>query len=166
MTTESVRMDFQSLKFRTGQLKEGIERLEEKNKQLEKEIQQLKAKGAQAQARNVPMEAVGSFHFYSIRFDEPADPMVLRSSTDAIRKADPEAIICLADSEGMFVATSGNTAQKMGIGANVMVKLATETAGGSGGGRPEMAQGRLKEPAKFPEVLDRIKKFIIEQAKG
>ena len=129
----------------------------------EKDLQQLKAKGAQAQARNVPMETVGPFRFYSIRFAEPADPAVLRSSTDAIRKADPEAIICLADSKGMLVATSGNTAQKSGIGANLIVKLATETAGGSGGGRPDMAQGRLKEPAKFPQVIERIKQLMREK---
>ena len=167
MTAQPVKEAFESLKLKAAKLKEENERLDRQNKDLEKEIQQLKNRDAQAQAKNAAVkERAGSFDFYSVRFPEPMDPAALRSSAEAIRKADPEAIVFLADSQGFCVAASGGGAQQRGIGANEIVKFSTEVAGGSGGGRPDIAQGRLKEPGRFPEVLDRIRKFINEKAKG
>ncbi len=164
MVVSSVRVAFDSLKKEATRLKEDNERLEKQNKQLEKEIQQLKTEGAQVQARNVPAKEVASFHFYSEKFSEPMDPAALRSSADAIRKSDPEAIIFLSDAQGFCVATSGGSAQKQGISANQLLKLSTEVAGGSGGGRPDMAQGRVQEPAKFPEIRKRLERYIQEKS--
>ncbi|MBI3615222.1 MAG: hypothetical protein HY211_01770 [Candidatus Omnitrophica bacterium] len=156
---------FESLKVKASKLKEENERLEKQGNQLEKEIQQLKVEGAQAQARNVAAKAVASFHFYSAQFPEPMNPVALRSSADAIRKTEPEAIIFLSDAQGFCVATSGGTAQKKGILADALLKLSTEIAGGSGGGRSDMAQGRIKEPSKFLEVEGRLVRYIEERVK-
>ena len=161
----SVRETFESLKKDAVCLKEANEQLEKENKRLEKEIQQLKNRDAQAQAKDIPMSEVASFHVYCKKFSEPLDAVAMRSSADAIRKQDPEAIIFLSNSQGQYVASSGGVAQQVGIGANQIVKLA-EALGGSGGGRPDMAQGRFKEPERFAEFLDLIMKFITEKAKG
>ncbi len=159
------RAAFESLKVSAAHLKEENERLEKQGKQLGKEIQQLKAQGAQAQARNVAAREVASFHFYSAQFREPMDPAALRSSADAIRKREPEAIIFLADSTGFCVAASSQTAQMKGIAANELLKLSTQVAGGSGGGRPDLAQGRIKEPEKFLEVEGKLVRYIEERVK-
>ncbi len=164
MTAFSGKAAFELLKLKAAKLKEQNEQLDRQNKELEKEIQQLKNKDAQAQAKNISMNEVASFHVYCEKFSEPLDAAAMRFSADAIRKEDPEAIIFLTNSQGLYVASSGGAAQQAGIGANQIVKL-TEAVGGSGGGRPDMAQGRFKEPERFLEFLDMIMKFINEKAK-
>ena len=164
MALAAGRSAFESLKAEAARLREDNEGLEKQNKQLEKEIQQLKTQGAQAQAKNVPVRQVGSFHVYLAQFPGSMDPAILRSSADAIQKSDPEPIIFLCDTQGFCVATTGKAAQKRGILANELLKLSTEVAGGSGGGRPEIAQGRLKEPARFSEIQKRLEGYILEHA--
>lgn len=159
------RAAVESLKAEAARLREDIERLEKQGKQMEKEIQQIKARGAQAQARALSAKEVASFRVYAERFTEPMDPAALRSSADAIRQKDPEAIIFLCDAQGFCVASSGGTALKRGILASELLKLSTKVAGGSGGGRPDMAQGRLKEVASFPEVQKQIGQYIQEHSK-
>ena len=165
METPVGRAAFESLKTDAARLKEENELLEKQNRQLEKEIQQLKAEGARSQARNVPPKDVASFRFYSAQFREPMDPAALRSSADAIRKNEPEAIIFLSDAQGFCVAAVSPTAQKKGIAANELLKLSTRIAGGSGGGRADLAQGRMKEPAKFLEVEGEWVRYIEERAR-
>lgn len=165
MAAVAVRAAFESLKSEAARLKEENERLESRNRQLEKEIQQLKARGAQAQAKSVPARQVGSFHVYLAQFPGPMDPAVLRSSADAIRKSDPEPIIFLCDAQGFCVATAGGTAQKQGILASELLRIATQAAGGSGGGRADLAQGRLKDLSNFLEVQKRIDQYIRERLK-
>ena len=165
MALAAGRAALESLKAEAARLREDIERLERQGKQLEKEIQQVKAQGAQAQARGLSAKEVASFRVYSERFAGPMDPAALRSSADAIRQKDPEAIILLCDAQGFCVAASGGAAQKKGISANELLKLSTQVAGGSGGGRPDMAQGRLKEISSFSEVQKRVEQFIQERSK-
>ncbi|MBI3323020.1 MAG: hypothetical protein HYZ95_00980 [Candidatus Omnitrophica bacterium] len=160
------RAALESLKAEAARLREENERLGRQGKQLEKEIQQLKAQGAQAQARSICAKEVASFRVYSERFPEPMDPAALRSSADAIRKRDPEAIIFLCDPGGLCVAASGDAAQKRGIRANELLQLSTQVAGGSGGGRPDMAQGRVNEPSRFSEIRSRLEGYILEHSKG
>lgn len=165
MAAVAVRTAFESLKSEAARLREENKRLESRNKQLEKEIQQLKARDAQAQAKDVPVRQVGPFHLYLAQFPGPMDPAALRASADAIRKSDPEPIIFLCDAQGFCVATSGGTAQRRGILANELLKLATQAAGGSGGGRADLAQGRLRDLSHFPEVEKEIDQYIRERSK-
>lgn len=159
------RAALESLKKEAARLREDNGRLEKQNRQLEKGIQQMKAQGAQVQARNVPAKEVASFRLYTAIFPAPMDPAALRACGDAIRKTDPEAIVFLSDPQGLCVATSGGTAQAKGIAADELLKLSTEIAGGSGGGRPELAQGRIQEPGRFDEIRRRLEQFIQERSR-
>lgn len=159
------RADLESLRKEAARLREENGCLEKQNRQTEKEILQMKAQGAQAQARNVPARPAGSFRLYSAIFPEPMDPAGLRACADGIRRGDPEAIIFLCDPQGFCVAASGGAARMKGITAQEMLKLSTGVAGGSGGGRPELAQGRLREPGRFDEVRRRLEQLIQERSR-
>lgn len=165
MAAVAGRAEFAALKGEAARLKEENERLESRGKQLEKEIQQLKARGAQAQAKDVPVRQVGPFHLYLAQFPGPMDPAALRACADAIRRSDPEPIIFLCDAQGFCVATSGGTAQRQGILANELLRIATQAAGGSGGGRADLAQGRLRDLSRFPEVEKEMDQYIRERSK-
>ncbi len=157
------RAALQSLKAEAARLREENERLEKQGKQLEKEIQQMKARGAQAQARSVPAKDIGSFHVYFQKFPEPMGPVVLRSCVDVIQKTDSQAVISFADSEGCIVAASGDSAQQQGISAKHLINFWTRWAGGSGGGRESMAQGRIEKLEFFS--MPKFEQFFQERSK-
>ena len=165
MEVSAGRGEFESLKSETARLKEDKERLEKQNKQLEKEIQQLKVEAAQQQARNVPARQVASFHLYLKLFSEPMGPLVLRSSADAIQKSDPNSIAFLVDSEGYCVAATGGAAQTRGISAKQLMELSTKLAGGSGGGRESMAQGRIEKLDFFLAIAKEFEQYLEERVK-
>lgn len=158
------RAEFQSLKAEAVRLKEENDGLERQAKQLEKEIQQLRVQGAQAQARNVLPKDVGPFRFYLKLFSEPMGPDVLRSSAGVIQKNDPSSIAFLADSQGYCVASTGGVVQKQGISARQLMELSTQLAGGSGGGRESMAQGRIEKLDLFSEIAKRFEQHIRERS--
>ena len=165
MEVPTGRAEFESLKSEAARLKENNERLEKQNKQMEKEIQQLKVEGAQAQARNVPAKKVASLHLYLKLFSEPMGPVVLRSSADAIQKNDPSSIAFLIDSQGYCVATTGAAAQTRGISAKQLMELSTKLAGGSGGGRESMAQGRIEKLDSFSAIEKQFEQYVQERVK-
>jgi len=86
----------------------------------------------------------------------------LRSAVDSLRKRAPAHAILLASSEGQkanFVAAVSDDLIARGLKAGEWVKQTASVAGGGGGGRPNMAQGSGKDPAKIPQALDAARQF-------
>ena len=137
-----------------------------KEKELEGELHRGKIKEAQVEAQKIAPQILGTVSVVFKQLSEPMDHAVLRSFADEIRKTAPEAVIFVTDAQGFCVATTGPAAQKSGISANELLKLAVSAAGGSGGGRAEMAQGKIGDPAKFPDIRQRLEKYILEKAKA
>ncbi len=136
-----------------------------KEKEQEAKIQKEKVKEAQDQVGKLKKERIGPFDLFAIRFDQPMDHSVLRPVADSIRKSEPEAVIFLTDSQGFCLAVVGPQAQKQGVSAGQLIKLGTQIAGGSGGGKADIAQGRLKEPSKVAELFERMKQTLLEGVK-
>jgi alanyl-tRNA synthetase len=80
----------------------------------------------------------------------------LRSAVDSLRKKSPSYAILVAAAEGekvTFVAAVSDDLVAKGLKAGDWIKQVAAIAGGGGGGRPQMAQGSGKDPAKLPEAL-------------
>lgn len=163
------KADYEALKAESSQLLQENEQLDKQNKQLEKEIQQLKNQGVQAQAQQIAQTLLsekwverGLVSVVSVVAGlEGHQP--LRTLSDSIRQKEKLSVIFLSDAQGNCVVSCDEQARKLGVAADALLKLAAEAAGGSGGGRPEMAQGRLKEPGKFGQVQQRLKSFLKDQ---
>ena len=63
------------------------------------------------------------------------------------------AIIGSTDGKPAVVIAVNDEARAKGISANALVKVAAGVLGGSGGGKPDLAQAGGKEPAKLPEAM-------------
>ena len=59
----------------------------------------------------------------------------------------------------MVVATTPSAREK-GLKAGNLVKIAAQTMGGGGGGRPDLAQGGGKDAGKLSEALQAIEREI------
>lgn len=153
------------LKASPEQAAQVVEKLIRQARSLEEQLERLHVEGAHEEAEKLADfgQKVGSFTFFAQKLEGERRHSGLRSFADAIRKRDPEAIIFLADSSGFCVATSSGAAQEKGISAKELFKVSAEVAGGSGGGGPQMAQGKIGDPSQFEQVKERLKQYLKER---
>jgi alanyl-tRNA synthetase len=92
-----------------------------------------------------------------------ADADTLRAMTDRFRQAYPSGVCVLGsmvDGKPVIIAAVSDDLVKQGIHAGNIVKQVAAVVGGSGGGRPNLAQAGGKDPSKLPEALEMVEKLI------
>ncbi len=100
----------------------------------------------------------------------PGSVKDLRALSDAIKdKSKDEAVVLvlsgIEDDKIMFLASATEKALKMGIHCGMIIKEVTAVAGGSGGGKPDMAQGGGKDKDKVNDALAIVDEIINKQVK-
>lgn len=92
----------------------------------------------------------------------------LRTLCDSIRdKMDTGVAVLASDNDGklMFIAMATKNALSKGVHAGNIIKEITKIAGGSGGGKPDMAQGGGKDASKVADALEAVKAIVESQVK-
>jgi len=93
----------------------------------------------------------------------------LRYFADSIRKQFPTAVSvvgAVVDDKPMFVAIVPKDVIERGVHAGNLLKRVAAVAGGSAGGRPDMAQGGGKDVAKLDEALAVVPGAVREMLGG
>lgn len=93
-----------------------------------------------------------------------ADIENMRQMTDIFRQKNPSGVVAIGsiiNDKPMIICAVTDDLVKRGLNAGELVRNAAAIVGGSGGGRPVMAQAGGKDPEKLPEALA----SIIEQLK-
>jgi len=92
-----------------------------------------------------------------------ADMDTLRQMTDQFRNAHPRGVVVLGSVVGnqpVIVAAVTEDLVKNGLHAGDLVKSIAQTIGGSGGGRPTLAQAGGKFPARLSEAMDKVALYV------
>ncbi len=92
----------------------------------------------------------------------------MRTMGDKIKESMDTGVAVLAslvDGKIMFLATATKSAIEKGVHAGNIIKEVTKLAGGSGGGKPDMAQGGGKDAEKIDEALSAVEAIVTEQIK-
>ena len=71
----------------------------------------------------------------------------------------------LTDGKLMFLASATKSAVEKGVHAGNIIREVTKAAGGSGGGKPDMAQGGGKDASKTEDALALAESIVKEQVK-
>ena len=152
------------LKTKPIELASSIERMQDQLKAREKQLQVLEDKLALANAPALLNKAVkvGSVEFISAQVDE-ISAEGLKNLAEHLRKARPEVVVALGatlapDKVSLVVGVSDSIAKKYNAGQ--LVKDAAAICGGSGGGRPQLAQAGGKDPSKLGEALALVEKSV------
>jgi alanyl-tRNA synthetase len=98
-----------------------------------------------------------------------ADADTLRQMADRFRQRYPSGVVVLGSVvEGRVVLIAAVTDDliKRGLHAGELVKAAAERVGGSGGGKPTLAQAGGKDPSKLSEALDQVVPFVQSKIKA
>lgn len=92
-----------------------------------------------------------------------ADIDTLRQMCDRFREKYPSGVVVLGsapDNRPVLIAAVTEDLVQRGLKAGDLVKVAAQVVGGSGGGRPTLAQAGGKDAAKLNEAIDQVLPFV------
>jgi alanyl-tRNA synthetase len=161
---KQTKLELDSLRslLKTDKPLEKVERLLSKMKSLEKEIQKLKtgSKDVISEALKEVRELKG-VKVVKIRYDG-LNTEELRNLADNIKDRLQSGIIVVSsvfDGKAAIVCMVTKDLKDR-YNAGEIIKRISEVAGGSGGGKPEMAQGGTKDIEKLDEALESVYDLI------
>jgi alanyl-tRNA synthetase len=101
-------------------------------------------------------------------FAKGADVAALRSAAVNLAAKTPGTVVLLASDAGqkasLVLALEKNLTKK-GLNAQELIKPVAELVGGSGGGRPELAQAGGRDASRIAEAIELIYKLIEERTR-
>lgn len=158
MNAKVRELDKLSIMFKThfDETVERVEKLLEENKELQKELTRVKeehARGKFATFISRAQDVDGGKMFISKIEDYDAD--AVKAGIELLANKLGESIIVLANSRMVIAKVSDSFVQK-GVNAGKIVGEIARATGANGGGRPNFAQGGVKDASKLDEVLAKI----------
>lgn len=143
-----------------------VEKLQEALKDLEKEVESLKGKISASKSMAIidKVRDIAGIKVIAERIDE-ADMKDLRIFADSLRERLRSGVLVLGsskDSKVSFIAMVTKDLTNR-FHAGKIIKEVASIAGGTGGGRAEMAEAGGKDPNKLDEALKKVYE-IIEQS--
>jgi alanyl-tRNA synthetase len=135
-----------------------IESLLQQNRDLEREIAQLQQERARSQIGSLldQVEMVDGVKVLAASL-ENVDRNGLRSMMDDLKAKIGSGVVVLGaaiDDKAAFIAgVTDDLIKEKGLKAGDIIREVAKVAGGSGGGRPDMAQAGGREPSKVSEAV-------------
>ena len=158
MNAKVKEMDKLSLMFKThfDGVVERVEKLQEENKELQKELTHVKEENARAKFATFLSKAQdiegGKLFITKI---EDIDGNTLKTGIEFVSQKLGESIIVLASAKTVAVKVSDSFVKK-GVNAGKIVGEIARFTGANGGGRPNFAQGGIKDASKLDEILAKV----------
>ncbi|MBX6363243.1 MAG: alanine--tRNA ligase [Gemmatimonadetes bacterium] len=159
-----------TLRTTPDQLQRRVEQLLEENRALQKQLERARAEGSG--------DLVGQLLDRATRVDgarvvstevEVATPDELRAVGDRLRDRLGSGAAVLAarypEKVALFAVVTDDLIGK-GVRADRLVREVASLTGGSGGGRPHMAQGGVGDPERLPDALGRAAGIVRDMLKG
>lgn len=154
------------LKTGPADVAERVEKLLTHQKQLEKELEALKASLAGKRSSDLLTQAEDIAGVKVLVTQVEADsPKVLREMNDRCKERIQSGVVVLgaahADKVFLLVGVSSDLTKR--VQAGNLIKEIAGMVGGSGGGRPDMAQAGGNQPEKLQEALMFARKLLNEK---
>lgn len=162
MNAKVKEMDKLSLMFKAhyDEVLERVEKLQEENKELQKELTLAKEDLTRAKFATFLSKAqdiTGGKLF--ITKVENIDGNAIKAGIEFAAQKLGESVIVLASARTVAVKVSDSFVKK-GISAGKIVGEIARATGANGGGRPNFAQGGVKDASKLDEVLAKVENEI------
>ncbi len=154
------------LKASPQELVERIEKLVAQQRQTERELEALKASLTSQRSQDL-LDAAEDWNGAKVLVTqvETDDPKVLREMNDRFKNRLQRGIIVLGAAHGqkafLLAGVTPDLTEK--IRAGDLIREIAREVGGSGGGRPDMAQAGGTQPEKLSQALDLARKIIKEK---
>ncbi|MDD5005934.1 MAG: alanine--tRNA ligase [Candidatus Omnitrophica bacterium] len=150
------------LKAKIEDIPSQVESLLEKNKKLEKEVMSLTEENISLQIADIinsSKKTVEDYSYIICQFKN-LDSDILRKASDLlISKLTKKSVIFLASDNGLFICRVSKDLKDKTSASGILGKI-LESFGGSGGGRPDFAQGGLKDKSRLSQVMKKAEEII------
>ena len=143
-------------KVHTEEVLERVEKLAEENRELQKELTRVKeenARGKFATFISRAQDIEGGKLFISKIEDFDGD--AVKAGVELLANKLGESIIVLANKRMVMARVSDSFVQK-GVNAGKIVGEIARATGANGGGRPNFAQGGVKDASNLDEILAKV----------
>jgi alanyl-tRNA synthetase len=151
------------VKDKPGALVTRVESTMTSLKNLEKETERLKTKMAEMQADGSGEQILDINGIPAIIQQVTVDkPSALRELADRFKDRIGSGIVvlgCEADRKALLIVVVTKDLNHR-FNAGKMIKPIADVVGGSGGGRPDMAQAGGTQPQSLPQALDKARELI------
>ncbi len=157
----------QIVKSSFSEVVERVDSQTKRLKELEKEVESLRFEEIKNSVATLIQNAqtIKESKIISTSFKE-VDAVILRKVSDLIKQKAQSAVAILASSyQGsafILIAVTDDLVKK-GVKANDLIKVLAPLIGGTGGGRPELAQAGSKEIQKIESAVQQAKQLIAEK---
>lgn len=162
LNAKSAEIDKLSTKFKShfDEVVERVEKLSDENRELQKNIEKLEEENARnkfASFISKAQEIEGGKLFISKV--EGLKPLGIKIGLEYLSNKLGNSVIILAGETTVAVKVSDNFV-KQGINAGKLVGEIARATGANGGGRPNFAQGGVKDSSKLDEILTKVEEEI------
>lgn len=162
LNAKSTELDKLSTKFKShfDEVVERVEKLSDENRELQKQIEKLEEENARNKFASFVSKAQdiegGKLFISKVT---ALKPVGIKIGLEFLSQKLGDSIIILAGETTVAVKVSDNFV-KQGINAGKIVGEIARATGANGGGRPNFAQGGVKDASKLDEILAKIEKDI------
>ena len=156
-----------ALKTTEGELVHRVETVVNENREQQRKLEQIEAKMASAKASDIMsgVKHIGDINLIVAQLDGSTVDNI-RKTGDAIKEKTPMCVCVFAantDGKISFIAMAGADAVAKGVHCGKIIKEITAACGGSGGGKPDSAQGGGKDAEKIDDALALVDGIIASQ---
>lgn len=162
MNAKVKEIDKLSIMFKThyDEIVERVEKLQEENKELQKELVAVKEENTRAKFASFLSKAQdiegGKLFITKV---ENIDGNAIKAGIEFAAQKLGESIIILASKRTVAVKVSDSFVKK-GVNAGKIVGEIAKATGANGGGRPNFAQGGIKDFSKLDEILAQVEEEL------
>jgi alanyl-tRNA synthetase len=171
---ELIQKRFRTLKRTAALLETSIDEVPAKVEAVQNEVERLQKHASRARQELVAAEFVRKLGDVPTVAGVPvlsivlpnADADTLRSMTDRFRQRHQSGVVVVGsvlDGRPLIIAAVTDDLVKRGLHAGELVKTVAQMVGGSGGGRPNLAQAGGKDGEKLNDALAQVEAFVREK---
>lgn len=163
LNSKAKEIDKLSVMFKahSEEVVERVEKLQEENRELQKQIEKLEEENSKAKFSTFLSKAqdIEGGKLFITKIDDNVKPVGLKIGIEFLSNKLGESVIVLANSKTVISKVSEGFV-KRGIQAGKIVGDIARATGANGGGRPNFAQGGVKDASKLDEILSKIEEEI------
>ena len=161
LNAKSVEIDKLSAKFKSqfNEVVERVEKITEENREYQKQIEKLEEENARSKFASFVSKAqdIDGGKLFISKVD--IKPLGMKIGLEFLSQKLGESIIVLAGPTSVAVKVSDSFVKK-GVNAGKIVGDIARATGANGGGRPNFAQGGVKDPSKLDEILLKVEEEL------
>ena len=148
-------------KVHTDEVLERVEKLAEENKELQKELAKVKEEAARGKFASFVSKAqdINGGKLFISKVDDSLDGNSMKTGVDMLSSKLGESVIVLANAKTVIAKVSESFVAK-GVNAGKIVGEIARATGANGGGRPNFAQGGVKDASVLDEILAKVETEI------